>query len=121
MAAKHLIEADGETHSPNCFPCKLKSIQFAPNAMPSRSPGVAETKVAEKALEVDRDAYKGLRRNGEQPKAIKGSAKLAATANESFEIKMARVESDPLTRARYVQAFDEMPAPSTTPIVREDA
>lgn len=121
IPAKHVIEDDGVTHSPNCWPCKQQSVNFAPSAMPNRNPTAARAKVGDKLLEKDREAYQGLRRNGERPKHVGGSAHLAATANESFEITTGRIEPDPIMRIRAREAFRDMPGPSTDPIVREDA
>jgi hypothetical protein len=116
----HLIEEDG-THSPNCFPCRIKSVSFAPSAMPTRSPVAAKAKNTDPALAKDLDAYKRLRRNGTQPSAVNGAYNLETQAQEKFEITTGRLVADPVDRHRYAQAFAEMPKPSSTPIVREDA
>ena len=116
--ATHLVNEDG-THAPGCFPCKLRSITFAPSAMVTRSPNAANAKVNDPALHKDRDAYKRLRWDGEQPKNIKGAAALEARANESFEISTGRVVADENIRHQLAAAHAEMPEPSTKPIVRE--
>ena len=118
---KHLIEDDGVTHSANCFPCKLDSITFAPSAMVSRSPSAVKAKTADPQLEKDRTAYRDLRRDGTQPKSVTGAHDLMTRANEKFEITTGRIISDDSLRHRSAVAYAEMPKPSTTPIVREDA
>ena len=74
-------------------------------------------------MEKDRDAYRALRRNGEQPKSVTGAAELQARANESFEVYTGGIVEDASLRKRAAVAYSEMPAPTTAPkpIVREDA
>lgn len=110
MGARHLKDpATGECE-PNCFGCKLESVSFAPSAMPTRNPGAARAAVTDPQLDKDRDAYKRLRRDGEQPKHVGGSAHLEATASESFEITTGRIISDDADRKQFAKGFDEMPA-----------
>lgn len=118
----HLLEPDGVTHSPGCFPCKLGSITFAPSAMVTRSPTAVRAKTRDPQLEKDREAYRALRRNGEQPKAVTGAAELQARANESFEVFTGGIVEDASLRHRAAVAYAEMPAPTSAPkpIVRED-
>ena len=119
----HLLEDDGETHAPGCFPCKLATITFAPSAHVTRSPTAVRAKSRDPQLEKDRDAYRALRRNGEQPKSVTGAAELQARANESFEVYTGGIVEDASLRKRAAVAYAEMPAPTTAPkpIVREDA
>jgi hypothetical protein len=112
--ATHLIEEDG-THSEACWPCKLASINFAPSAMPTRHPSAARAAVKDPQLDKDREAYKRLRRNGEQPKHVGGSAFIEAAANESCEITTGQIIENDDDRKRFATAFDEMP---TQPKVR---
>lgn len=107
--AKHLKNPDG-TCSVSCFPCKLQSVSFAPSAMPTRNPGAARAKLADPQLEKDRDAYKAMRRNGEQPKHVGGSAFLQAHANESFEITTGRIIDDNADRKQFAKGFEDMPS-----------
>lgn len=106
--AKHLIDSDG-THSANCYPCKLRSIGFAPSSMPTRFPNAARSALKDPLLEKDREAYRRLRRNGEQPKHVEGSAFFEAKANESCEITTGRLIADPADRKQFAQGFAEMP------------
>lgn len=109
MGAKHLKDqATGEC-SPNCFGCKLESVSFAASAMPTRHPGAARAAVKDPQLEKDRDAYKRLRRDGEQPKHVGGSAYIEATASESCEITTGRIIPDDRDRKQFAKSFDEMP------------
>jgi hypothetical protein len=119
--AKHLLEPDGVTHSPACFPCKLATVTMAPSAMVTRSPEAARAKTTDPQLAKDRDAYKRLRRDGEQPKHVGGSAHFEAHANESFEITMGTIIDDTKDRRQMAQALAGAPAPSASPIVREEA
>jgi hypothetical protein len=116
--ATHLLNDDG-THSESCFACKVRTVSFAPSAMVTRSPTAANAKVNDPLLDKDRDAYKRLRRDGEQPKNLKGSAALEATANESFEISTGQIVRDENIRHALAAAHAEMPDPITKPIVRE--
>ena len=107
--AKHLTDENGVC-LPSCFPCKLASIHFAPSAMPTRNPVAARAKAGDPQLDKDRDAYRRLRRNGEQPKHVGGSAEIEARANESFEITTGRIVDDPRDRKQYAQGFAEAPS-----------
>ena len=117
----HLIEADGVTHSPNCFPCKIRTVSIAPSALLTQSPEAARAKSRDPQLEKDREAYRALRRNGEQPKSVTGAAELQARANESFEVYTGGIVEDASLRKRAAVAYAEMPAPTSAPkpIVRD--
>lgn len=117
---KHLKNPDG-TCSENCYPCRLKTVSFAASAMITRSPVAARAARTDPELGKDREAYKRLRKNGEQPKQVKGSAHLESTANESVEITTGRIIPDQADRKQFASAFAEMPDPSSKPIVREPA
>lgn len=110
----HLRGPDGVC-SPNCFPCKIKTVGIAPSAMPTRNPTAARAKTKDPLLATDRDAYKRLRMNGQQPKHIEGSAALEAQANESFEISHGQIEPDPVRRARIARGLADLPAASSAP------
>ena len=107
--AKHLKDADGNC-TPNCYPCKLKAVNFAPSAMPTRNPNAARAAVKDPLLEKDREAYRRLRRQGEQPKHVEGSAFFEAKANESCEITTGQLYDNAKDRRQFAKAFDEMPA-----------
>jgi hypothetical protein len=77
--------------------------------MGTRHPEAARAKVKDPLLEKDRDAYKRLRRNGEQPKHVGGSAFFEAKANESCEITIGQIIENDSDRKQFAKGFDEMP------------
>lgn len=109
MPARHLKDDSGEC-VPNCFGCKLESVSFAPSAMPTRNPGAARAAMKDPQLQKDREAYKRLRKNGEQPKHVGGSAYMESVAEESCEITTGLVITDPSDRKQFAKGFAEMPA-----------
>lgn len=73
-----------------CFGCKVASIQVAPSALGSTQAIVSRQR--DDALDKDLDAYKRLRKNGLQPKAIDGSAALEKSDIRSqFDIDLGHV------------------------------
>ena len=72
--------------SPNCFGCKIQSVSMAASAMPTRSnAGMIESST--KVMHKDVAAYKRLRKDGLQPKTVKGSANLESRAVSKWEIQ----------------------------------
>lgn len=65
----------------------LLSVGISATAMPSRKPQVAATTAREVVLSKDMDAYKRLRRDGEQPRGIDGSAVLEQRATDRTDIE----------------------------------
>lgn len=117
MRVTHLRDENGVC-DPGCFGCKLESVKFAPSAMPTRNPGAARAAVTDPQLAKDRDAYKRLRRNGEQPRHLQGSAELEATANTSAEITTGLLMNDygrdllntKAKRRQFSESFSEQPS-----------
>jgi len=71
---------------PNCFGCKVASVGFASSAMPTRSEaGRIEKETA--VMHKDVAAYRRLRKNGLQPKSVKGAARLEARADSKWEVE----------------------------------
>jgi hypothetical protein len=70
----------------NCFGCKVASIGFSPSSMPTRS-DVSTVERETKIMHKDVDAYRRLRKNGLQPKSVKGSARLEARADSKWEVE----------------------------------
>lgn len=105
----HLKDPDGEC-VPGCFGCKLEGFTVQPSAMGTRHPQAARAAVTDPQLEKDREAYRALRRDGEQPKHVGGSAYIQAHANESFEITTGRVITDDSDRKQMAKGFEEMPS-----------
>lgn len=66
----------------------IADVNVSPSVMPSRSNTIdlAATKKAEIEKGRDMEAYKRLRKDGVQPPAINGSAKLEAKAENSYEV-----------------------------------
>lgn len=76
-----------------CFACKLRSIQFAPSAMPSRGGGAraAEVTATEKRWDRDHAAYRRLVNDGIQPERLDGAGDLEQAAESRREIEMGRL------------------------------
>jgi len=71
---------------PNCFGCKVASVAFAGSAMPTRSEaGTVERET--RKMHSDVAAYRRLRKNGLQPKSVKGAALLEKTSDSKWEIE----------------------------------
>jgi len=69
-----------------CFGCKVASVAFAASAMPTRSEaGTVERET--KIMHKDVAAYRRLRKNGLQPKSVKGAARLEARADSKWEVE----------------------------------
>jgi len=107
--AKHLKDPETGECSVNCWGCKVESISIAPSAQPTRHPEAARALVKDPLLDKDREAYRRLRRNGEQPKHVQGSAFFEAKANESCEITTGRIIADPADRKQFAEGFAELP------------
>lgn len=71
----------------NCFKCKMATFNIGGAALPTRRPSVAASIKDTKAAEADIGAYKRLRREGFQPKGVKGAAKAEAQAGSRFEVE----------------------------------
>lgn len=82
-----------ETH-PNldvegCFGCKVAGLSVAASATPTRRGGARAATInqKDKVLEKDLDAYKRLRQEGLQPKAIDGSAQVEKRAEYKWQVE----------------------------------
>lgn len=73
-----------------CFGCRVASVRFSVEAMPSRRPYEAATVASERGLSKDLDAFRTARREGLQPETVRGTAKLMATAETRAEIESPR-------------------------------
>lgn len=76
-----------------CFACRIRSVNIAPSATPSREGGAeaASINAREQRWQRDMPAYKRLRSNGLQPRQIDGSADLEARAVDRFDIDFGRI------------------------------
>jgi hypothetical protein len=72
-----------------CFGCKVSGLSIAASATPSRRGGsrAATINQKDKKLEKDLDAYKRLRTEGLQPKAIDGSAEVEKRAEYAWQVE----------------------------------
>lgn len=90
-----------------CIGCKVLSVSVAPSATPSRGDGAraAEINAKDKQLDLDRAAYKRLRRDGLQPNDVDGSAELEKRVIDQIELdyKIAIPPKD-LPRVKEIQA-----------------
>jgi hypothetical protein len=119
----HLKNAATGECEPSCFGCKVESVSFAPSAMPTRHPNAARAAVKDPQLDKDREAYKRLRRNGEQPKHVGGSARLEAISESSAEITTGALMTEhgrdlldtKARRREFAKVFEDQP---TQPRVR---
>ena len=80
-----------ETH-PNldvegCFGCRVAGVSFGTNTTTTRGQAVSEINQRAKNWDKDMPAYKRLRKNGVQPKAIDGAAALEARASTVAEVE----------------------------------
>jgi len=81
--ARHI---PSETCAPDCFGCKIQSVSLAPSAMPTRS-NAGSIAIETKRGQADAEAYKRLRKDGLQPKTVKGSAALESRAVSKWEVE----------------------------------
>lgn len=69
------------------FQEKLRSISFAPSAMPSRAPGAVLDGGRESRWEKDIPAYRRLRKDGLQPKKVDGCAAVEQKAESRVDVE----------------------------------
>lgn len=97
-ALKHNTGVCPET----CFGCKVGSIAFSGSAMPTRSE-VSTVERETRIMHKDVAAYRRLRKNGLQPKSVKGSARLESKADSRWE-----VETNTIVGTKLGKRFDEV-------------
>lgn len=78
----------GATHfdPDNCFGCKVMTVGVAPSAMPSRHPQAASNVHRENQLVKDLAAFKRMRLDGLEPKAMTGAAKIESECESPYEV-----------------------------------
>lgn len=86
-----------------CFGCKAATITVAGSAMPTRMPECGQQKEFVAAFEKDGPAYKRLRKQGYQPKSVKGAAEVEHFAQSKFEVE----SGHRLSSAAVGKKFDE--------------
>jgi hypothetical protein len=75
-----------ETCTDDCFGCRIQTVSFAASAMPTRSEA-AKVERDTAVMHNDVAAYRRLRKDGVQPKSVKGSAELEKRAGSRWEIE----------------------------------
>lgn len=82
---------------PGCFGCRVSGVQIstAPTNDTAARAYNFQREFAREFENGDREAYKRLRRNGEQPPTIRGSAELEKHATTSFEIASGQISAEP--------------------------
>lgn len=86
---------------PDCFRCKLVSIQFSNVEPPTE-------RLIEQRMEKDLPAYAALRKQGLQPPRTKHAAELATRANSQLEIEMGKLIAPDLLRQHEGQISEGM-------------
>jgi len=81
--ARHIPSDSCKT---DCFGCKIQSVSMAASAMPTRS-NAGRIDFETKKSHADVAAYKRLRKDGLQPKTVKGSAALESCAVSKWEVQ----------------------------------
>lgn len=73
-----------------CWKCKVASVSYGADALPTRRANSNTTNAKERVLAKDLDAYQRLRKDGVQPQGIDGSARLEARAETKDQVEHAR-------------------------------
>lgn len=80
-------------HGPDCFGCKLGTLQFGPASEEQRAALQERLGTENNLFGKDRDAYYRLRMNGVQPKSIRHAHQLETMASTEREITEGRIIS----------------------------
>jgi putative FmdB family regulatory protein len=88
----------------------IANVNVAPSVTPSRSGGIDMEATKKAEVEKDRDmaAYKRLRKDGVQPPAINGSAKLEAKAENSYEVNSGHTFKSESARRRSMSLVKDV-------------
>ena len=99
----------GSWCGPDCFGCKVASINISATVYATRPEkrAVVRQMVSDVETAKDLPAYKRLRKQGFQPKSTFGAAKLEAGATTEFEIAYGQVSKNPGKVAEAVRMFEE--------------
>lgn len=98
FGARHIQTADC---SPDCFGCKAAGIRFSGTCTPGRKPEVVQQIAFDNSMTRDNEAYKRLRKEGLQPKSVKGSADVEQFATSRFEVESGHRLSSPEVGRKY--------------------
>ena len=88
---------------PDCFGCKADRVGFSSLAMPTRHSKVEDTTRFVNTMTKDKEAYDRLRKEGYQPKAVRGASEVEQFANSRFEVE----SGHRLSSAAVGKKFDE--------------
>ena len=88
-------------HPENCFGCTAATVSGAASSMPTRSEAASIEKNTA-IMHKDVAAYKRLRKDGVQPKSVKGAASLEKRAASKWEVETGmNLGGDAKIGARY--------------------
>jgi hypothetical protein len=91
-------------HPDDCFGCKAATVSVAASSMPTRSEAASIEKNTA-VMHKDAAAYKRLRKDGLQPKSVKGAASLEMRAGSKWEVETGiNLGGDAKLGARYDSA-----------------
>ena len=88
---------------PDCFGCKAASIRFSGECTPNRKPEVHQQNEFARRMTRDNEAYRRLRKEGYQPKAVQGAADVEQFATSRFEVE----SGHRLSSAKVGKKYDE--------------
>lgn len=74
-------------HGPDCYGCKLATVNFGASCTPTRKPVAVADMARESRWNRDIPAFQELRKNGVQPRQIDGCGDVAQSDAERFEIQ----------------------------------
>jgi hypothetical protein len=97
--------------APDCFGCRLRTINFSGTCTPNRKPEVVQQNSFVSEMSRDLDAYRRLRAEGLQPKNVKGAADVEQFATSKFEVE----SFHRLSSAKVGEKYDEAQKFLTSP------
>lgn len=80
METHPLLDVEG------CFGCKIAGVRMGANSTTTKGAEVASTDARAKRWDKDMPAYKRLRAQGYQPRAVDGSAEVERKAKHDWQI-----------------------------------
>ncbi len=114
-----------EDCAPDCFGCRLSTINFSGTCTPNRKPEVVQQNSFVKEMSRDLDAYRRLRAEGYQPKGVKGAGDVEQFATSKFEVESGHRLSSPVVGRKFDETQKFLTSPeglqpinSATPVVR---
>jgi hypothetical protein len=86
-----------------CRQCRWASVGVSAEALPTRHPRAVEVIETEKRWDVDMPAYKRMRRQGHQPRAIDGCAQLEKHATHEVELERGKLINNKSVKDRMTE------------------